>query len=53
MWLSIFATIIVVASVVILLNPGGIDGILRDGYRLLSIFFGMLAGTALGEVFDW
>ncbi|MGY5873693.1 MAG: hypothetical protein RTV72_15705 [Candidatus Thorarchaeota archaeon] len=51
MWLSIFATIIVVASVVIILNPGGVEGVIRDGYRLLSIFFGMLAGTALGEVF--
>ncbi len=51
MWLSIFATIIIVASVVILLNPEGIEGIIRDGYRLLSIFFGMLAGIALGEIF--
>ena len=50
-WLTIFVTIIIVATVVILLNPGGVEGILRDGYRLLSIFFGMLAGTTLGEVF--
>jgi len=50
-WLSIFVTIIIVATIVILLNPGGVEGIIRDGYRLLSIFFGMLAGTALGEVF--
>jgi len=50
-WLSIFFTIIIVATIVILLNPGGVEGIIRDGYRLLSIFFGMLAGTALGEVF--
>ena len=50
-WLSIFATIIIVASVVIIFNPGGIEGVIRDGYRLLSIFFGMLAGIALGEVF--
>lgn len=50
-WISIFVTIIIVATVVILLNPGGVEEIIRDGYRLMSIFFGMLAGTALGEVF--
>jgi len=50
-WLSVFVTIVIVAVIVTIFNPGGIEGILRDGYRLLSIFFGMLAGIALGEVF--
>ncbi|MHA1929280.1 MAG: hypothetical protein ACTSV2_11960 [Candidatus Thorarchaeota archaeon] len=50
-WITIFVTIIIVATIVILLNPGGVEEIIRDGYRLMSIFFGMLAGTALGEVF--
>ena len=50
-WFAVFATVIIVGTIVILLNPLGIDGIIRDGYRLMSIFLGMLAGIALGEVF--
>lgn len=51
LWIVVFASVIIIGIVVILLNPLGIDGIIRDGYRLLSIFLGMLAGIALGEVF--
>ena len=51
LWLAVFVSVILVGTVVILLNPLGIDGIIRDGYRLISIFLGMLAGIALGEVF--
>ena len=50
-WLVVFVSVILVGTIVILLNPLGIDGIIRDGYRLMSIFLGMLAGIALGEVF--
>lgn len=51
LWIAVFVSVILVGTVVILLNPLGIDGIIRDGYRLMSIFLGMLAGIALGEVF--
>ena len=51
LWLVVLVSVILVGTIVILLNPLGIDGIIRDGYRLMSIFLGMLAGIALGEVF--
>jgi hypothetical protein len=51
MWVFVFIIVIVIGTVFIVLNPLGIDGIIRDGYRLVSIFLGMLAGIALGEVF--
>ena len=47
-WLVVFVTVILVGAIVILLNP---QDIVRDGVRLISIFVGMLAGIALGEVF--
>jgi hypothetical protein len=51
MWLAVFFLVIVTGTVFIIFNPLGLDGIIRDGYRLVSIFLGMLAGIALGEVF--
>ncbi|MHA2069292.1 MAG: hypothetical protein ACXABY_33445 [Candidatus Thorarchaeota archaeon] len=51
MWMAVFFLVIVTGTVFIVLNPLGIDGIIRDGYRLVSIFLGMLAGIALGEGF--
>lgn len=51
LWIVVFAVVLLVGTVIILLNPLGLEGIIRDGYRLMSIFLGMLAGIALGEVF--
>ena len=51
LWMFLFAIVVIIGVVVILLNPMGIDAIISNGYRLFSIFLGMLAGIALGEVF--
>jgi hypothetical protein len=48
LWIVVFVSVIIFGTVVILLNP---QDIVRDGVRLISIFIGMLAGIALGEVF--
>lgn len=48
LWIVVFVSVILFGTVVILLNP---QDIVRDGVRLISIFIGMLAGIALGEVF--
>ena len=50
-WLVVFFSVILVGSIVILLNPLGVEAIISNAYRLFSIFLGMLAGIALGEVF--
>jgi hypothetical protein len=51
-WIAVFTSVMLVGIVAIALEfPLGIDAILRDGYRLLSIFLGVLAGVALGEHF--
>ena len=51
LWMFLFAIVVIIGALVILLNPLGIDAIISNGYRLFSIFLGMLAGIALGEVF--
>jgi hypothetical protein len=38
-------------SLVIILNPEGPAAVIRDGYRLFSIFLGILGGIVLGEIF--
>jgi hypothetical protein len=50
-WLVVFFSVIVIGCIVIILNPLGMEAIISNGYRLFSIFLGMLAGIALGEVF--
>ena len=53
-WVAIFILVITTGVVAILLElllPNGSERILSDGYRLLSIFLGVLAGVSLGEYF--
>ena len=53
-WIAIFVIVITTGVTAILLElllPNGAERILSDGYRLLSIFLGVLAGVALGEYF--
>jgi len=53
-WIAIFILVIttgVTAILFELLLPNGAERILSDGYRLLSIFLGVLAGVSLGEYF--
>ena len=53
-WIVIFILVITTGAVAILfelLIPNGAERVLSDGYRLLSIFLGVLAGVALGEYF--
>jgi hypothetical protein len=51
LWMSVFVIVIIIGPIVILLNPEGPVAVIRDGYRLFSIFLGMLGGIALGEIF--
>ena len=53
-WIAIFILVITTGITAILLElflPNGAERILSDGYRLLSIFLGVLAGVSLGEYF--
>ncbi len=53
-WIAIFIVVIstgIIAILFELLLPNGIERIVSDGYRLLSIFLGVLAGVSLGEYF--
>ena len=53
-WIAIFILVITTGITAILLElllPDGAERILSDGYRLMSIFLGVLAGVALGEYF--
>lgn len=53
-WIAIFILVITTGITAILLElflPNGAERILSDGYRLMSIFLGVLAGVALGEYF--
>ncbi|RLI55792.1 MAG: hypothetical protein DRO87_02435 [Candidatus Thorarchaeota archaeon] len=51
-WIVVFASVALTGIVAILLEvPMGPDVALRDAYRLLSIFLGVLAGVSLGEYF--
>jgi hypothetical protein len=53
-WIVIFILVITTGITAILLElllPNGIERVVIDGYRLLSIFLGVLAGVALGEYF--
>jgi hypothetical protein len=51
LWMSVFAIVIVIGPLVIMWNPEGPAAVIRDSYRLFSIFLGMLGGISLGEVF--
>lgn len=53
-WIVIFIVVISTGIIAILLEfllPNGVERILSDGYRLLSIFLGVLGGVSLGEYF--
>jgi hypothetical protein len=51
LWQVVIISVVFVGVIVVFLNPLGPEGIINNGYRLLSIFLGMLAGIALGELF--
>ncbi len=60
LWATVFIVVAVggtIAIFALLLIPDGttfttgVGFLLRDGYRLLSIFLGVLAGVSLGELF--
>lgn len=48
LWIAVFVSVILVGTIVIVFDP---QDAVRDGYRLISIFLGMLGGISLGEVF--
>ncbi len=50
LWLIVF-TLVILAGIILMLilTPLGIDVVVVNGVRLLSIFLGMLGGIALGE----
>ncbi len=59
LWSLSFVVVIIVGSVVIFINllipdgtvfPTSVEYMLSNGYRLLSIFLGVLAGTSLSEM---
>ncbi|MGQ4912242.1 MAG: hypothetical protein ACP6KW_08755 [Candidatus Thorarchaeota archaeon] len=51
-WVVVFASVALTGIAAILFEvPMGADVALRDAYRLLSIFLGVLAGVSLGEYF--
>ncbi|TFF68297.1 hypothetical protein EU520_00580 [Candidatus Thorarchaeota archaeon] len=50
LWLLVFSLVIITGAILMVsLVPLGIDTVVINGVRLLSIFLGMLGGTALGE----
>ncbi|MBD3159540.1 MAG: hypothetical protein GF309_12175 [Candidatus Lokiarchaeota archaeon] len=52
LWIGVFLAVLISGVVMILsLWPRGLDSVLLNATRLVSIFLGMLGGTALGELF--
>ncbi len=60
LWAIVFVSVVSVGTIAILAHllipdgatfSTGVSFLLRDGYRLLSIFLGVLAGVSLGELF--
>ena len=59
-WLGVFVSVLMIGIIAILLQllipegtvfPTSVTAVIQNGYRLLSILLGVLAGTALGELF--
>ena len=49
-WLLVFSLVVLTGvALMLVLVPFGIDFVIVNGVRLISIFLGMLGGTALGE----
>lgn len=60
LWLGVFVSVLAIGISAILLQllipegtvfPSSVYGVIQNGYRLLSILLGVLAGVALGELF--
>ncbi len=60
LWFLVFVIVVTIGFIIIFINllipegtvfPTGVVYTLQNGYRLLSILLGVLAGTALGELF--
>ncbi len=60
LWFGVFVAVIAIGITAILLQllipdgtvfPSSVAGVIQNGYRLLSILLGVLAGVALGELF--